>query len=350
MKGRLERQEKQTENAVQLRVQAEQLQREVDEWRAVAADHVVTTAPSPRSLRTRIEEILNAQLVSADDRQVNQSSRRSLDNEAYDLKTQNGIHVKAIADLRTALKHHQTLLHRVQKKLMLVAKERDCYRQVMEHYEKEVTVSGPTGGGGQDGSAQLRMRVDMLEKAVTGYKDICANLERDLQQTSGDPATSDGATVQNKCERLQKESDELRVENERLRRRKEELELRLEQISMRSVSEESEKQARRPFKVVHFQQNPADLAYESHRNELEKLQAEIERLKRKIRQMESDQAEMSNRLNETEGGAGGLTCNMKELNQLRAQLQSLDAKNQHLKEVYKAASLEFREVVYLLFG
>lgn len=38
-----------------------------------------------------------------------------------------------------ALKQKQTLLGRIQKKLILVAKERDCYKQVIEHYEKETT-------------------------------------------------------------------------------------------------------------------------------------------------------------------------------------------------------------------
>lgn len=35
---------------------------------------------------------------------------------------------------------------------------------------------------------------------------------------------------------------------------------------------------------------------------------------------------------------------------LRSQIESLEAKQQHYKEIYRAASLEFREVIYLLFG
>lgn len=35
---------------------------------------------------------------------------------------------------------------------------------------------------------------------------------------------------------------------------------------------------------------------------------------------------------------------------MKNQIQSLESKQQHYKEIYRAASLEFREVIYLLFG
>lgn len=39
-----------------------------------------------------------------------------------------------------------------------------------------------------------------------------------------------------------------------------------------------------------------------------------------------------------------------QTNVLRSQIQTLEGRNQHLKEVYKQASLEFRDVCYMLFG
>lgn len=38
------------------------------------------------------------------------------------------------------------------------------------------------------------------------------------------------------------------------------------------------------------------------------------------------------------------------MNTLRNKIQSLESKQQHYKEIYRAASMEFREVIYLLFG
>lgn len=147
-------------------------------------------------------------------------------------------------------------------------------------------------------------------------------------------------------ERLRRDLDEARLENERLRRRKEEVELKYEQLALKSSTAAQDKRER--LKVLHFQGNPADLAYEAHKQDVDKLRAEIERLKRTIRKMESDQEEVTrNRFNET---TSNMTCNIREQTELRKQLDSLEAKNQHLKEVFKKASQEFREVVYMLFG
>lgn len=43
-------------------------------------------------------------------------------------------------------------------------------------------------------------------------------------------------------------------------------------------------------------------------------------------------------------------CCRQQIGALRNQIQSLENKQQHYKEIYRAASLEFREVIYLLFG
>lgn len=39
-----------------------------------------------------------------------------------------------------------------------------------------------------------------------------------------------------------------------------------------------------------------------------------------------------------------------QINALKTKIQSLESKQQHYKEIYRAASMEFREVIYLLFG
>lgn len=39
-----------------------------------------------------------------------------------------------------------------------------------------------------------------------------------------------------------------------------------------------------------------------------------------------------------------------QIGALKTKIQSLESKQQHYKDIYRAASLEFREVIYLLFG
>lgn len=162
---------------------------------------------------------------------------------------QNEIYIKANNELKTALKHHKNLMSRVQKKLMLVAKERDCYKQLVDNFERDLTSIKIKAGipiflevklfslklvSGQlvdalNPDSQLRARLEMLEKTLAGYKEMCTNLEKELASTKLLPEIP--LEVPNNLEsydRLKKEIETLRIENDKLRRRKDELELELE--------------------------------------------------------------------------------------------------------------------------
>lgn len=69
-------------------------------------------------------------------------------------------------------------------------------------------------------------------------------------------------------------------------------------------------------------------------------------MKRKNKKLEEDNEVTQARLNETTN----MTMNFKEINQLRGELESMNSKMKKMKECYKSASMEFREVVYMLFG
>lgn len=233
------------------------------------------------------------------------------------------------------MKRHQTVIHKIQKKLSLVADERDCYKRLLDNYEKDLTITGPQNSQ----AAQLQMRIEMLERALNGYKEMCANLEREIQNYKLTPDISIDVTNTDNYEKLRKELTALKVENEKLKRRKEELEMELENRNLKGDFNVEK------YKVLHMEANPAAEAYEANRNEVERLQIEVEKLKRKLRKMEENEQELTMRLNDT-----NVTINIKEINTLRMQIQSLESKNSQIKEVYKAASQEFREVVYMLFG
>lgn len=57
-----------------------------------------------------------------------------------------------------------------------------------------------------------------------------------------------------------------------------------------------------------MEMNPATEAHEAHKNEIEKLQAEIERLRRKNRKLDEEHAEITMRFNDT-----NLTMNIHEV-------------------------------------
>lgn len=126
-------------------------------------------------------------------------------------------------------------------------------------------------------------------------------------------------SVNEQNEYLQKELNRLRVENERVSRRKNELELLIEHNNMKqafSIGNEA-----RELKVVHLEMNPADEAYENYKNEADKLRAEVERLKRKMRKMEEEHEDLTTRLNETTAIAN-TTVNIQEVGSVKLRLRS----------------------------
>lgn len=101
---------------------------------------------------------------------------------------------------------------------------------------------------------QMRLRLEMLEKTVNGYKDMCASLEKELQSAKNSPdhgksinntAQPDTMTKPNhfavesftheQYKKVRKEMEALKDDNERLRRRKDELELLFEHSNMKEA-------------------------------------------------------------------------------------------------------------------
>ncbi len=68
---------------------------------------------------------------------------------------------------------------------------------------------------------------------------------------------------------------------------------------------------------------------------------QIERLKRKNRKLEAEAEEFT---------AANLTFDIKEVNNLRAQVKSLEGQKQHITDSYRTNINEFRDACYLLFG
>ncbi|XP_017044705.1 mitotic spindle assembly checkpoint protein MAD1 [Drosophila ficusphila] len=337
-KTRLDREEGARAEAASLQVKLAHVEQELKEWVKVAQDHcLANTLVSPIALRSRIEQLLKEDIIHMAEKVSSTSDSKHLQSSVRDLEQKCAIYLKNIDDLKNVLTRHKNFKERLQRKLITVSKERDFYKQLVDNFDKDMTMSS-TSVADMTQDMQVRYRVEVLERTVTGYKDMCATLEREIQamrqqELLNEPA-GDG------YDNVKKELDTLRLENEKLRRRKEELELEMMHRCLRGDFNMKE------YKVVHLNENPAAEAYESSQNMVEKLQAEIERLKRRNKKLEDDQEQ---RLNETTS-TGGMTLNFKEFNQLRAELESANGKMRKMKDCFKAAREEFRDVCYMLLG
>ncbi|XP_020799254.1 mitotic spindle assembly checkpoint protein MAD1 [Drosophila serrata] len=338
-KTRLDRLEGIQAEAASLQVKLSGVEQELKLWVKVAQDHCLpNTLVSPMALRSRIEQLLQEDIAQMAEKSSAKWDTKNLQNSLRDMEQKCAVYLKNIEDLNIVLKRHKNFKERLQRKLITVSKERDFYKQMVDNFDKDMTMSN-TSVADMTQDMQVRYRVEVLERTVTGYKEMCATLEREIQalrqqemlaEPSGDGYDS-----------IKKELDTLRLENEKLRRRKSEMELELMNRCLLGDFN------MRDYKVVHLSQNPAADAYESTKNMMEKLQAEIERLKRSNKMLEDGQHEQ--RLNETTS-TGGMTLNFKEFNQLRADLESANGKMRKMKDCFKAASKEYRDVCYMLLG
>lgn len=183
----------------------------------------------------------------------------------------------------------------------------------------------------------------MLEKTVSGYKELCAKLEAELAEVRGHPGQLDCVSVINdQYETLRKDLDSLRSENEKLKKRKNELEIEIENFTLRhNVMGNDDR-----YKIVHFKMNPSAIAQEQADNELVKLKAEIERLKIRNKKLEAGNEDLTMRVNETMN----MTMNVKELQTLRNEYTTLQVKYKENEQIFSSVNQELREVIYMLFG
>lgn len=182
----------------------------------------------------------------------------------------------------------------------------------------------------------------MLEKTVSGYKELCAKLETELAEVRGHPGQLDGVVGSEQYQELRKDLDSLRTENEKLKKRKNELEIEIENLTLRHNVMGSDDR----YKVVHFKMNPTAIAQEQVANELAKLKAEVERLRNRNKKLEEGNDDLTARINETMN----MTMNVKEMQVLRDEHKTLQSKYKENEIIFSKVNQELREVIYMLFG
>lgn len=94
--------------------------------------------------------------------------------------------------MQTNVQQRQNLIHRLQKKLLLISRERDSYRLQLDSYERDLTVTLTPQSGTPTANQQQtqRERIESLERILEGYRDMISKLENDLQ--NAEPTAYEG--------------------------------------------------------------------------------------------------------------------------------------------------------------
>ena len=251
-------------------------------------------------------------------------------------------HAKAKEDLS----QQASLIKRFKRKLLLIVKERDSYKGVLDSYENEITFSGKDFE---------KDRVQSLENVILTYRETIESLENQLAKYQGvsheavllESDVQKGSPVQSK-QISEDESAKIRSELEIMETRlntalaqKEALELELERRAIQGDYNPTD------TKVLHFRNNPLQQATEEHSQRLSKLQGDNESLKTRIKLLEEGQ---SKDLTLLVGQKMEENVSSQEVQELKEQLKSKDIQKQRLLEAFTNTSKSFREVCCQLTG
>ncbi|KYN02678.1 PREDICTED: mitotic spindle assembly checkpoint protein MAD1 [Cyphomyrmex costatus] len=203
---------------------------------------------------------------------------------------------KLVTDMTLSKDKLNKLVNRLQKKMILVTRERDSYRQQLDMYEKEITI---------DGNNAMTERIPALERVIDGYRDLVSKLEMDLQ-------TVETGTQKNEYNKLKEEIEQLRGE-----------------LEHRALKGDFNCNAR----VLHFMMNPASIAEKQAEEKQAALLQEVEELRAKVA-----------------SGNYGATVSSLQIQEIAELKQTHEIKIARLKDAFKASSQEYRQACYQLFG
>lgn len=179
LKSRLEASKQNSDTHVALETKIRSLEQENNDWKRVAKDVCGQSSATPTVLRNYIDDIQKKHLILACDTNAAKLEKSTVNDQIFELRQQNEMHRKTTDNLTAALRSHKNGLHILKKKLTLVAKERDVFKNLIETYEKDLTLTAPNMDMHPD--SELKSRLEIVERSLAGYKELCETLEQELQ-------------------------------------------------------------------------------------------------------------------------------------------------------------------------
>ena len=213
------------------------------------------------------------------------------------------------------------LVKKLQRKLLLVTKERDSFKSILESYEKEMTVT-------EDNVFQDK--INALEKTNAEYKAMIDMLEEERGEAAAPITVVDNSA----------ELNELKLKIQSVTEKNLQLELELERRAIKGDFNPTD------TKVIHFLNNPTSTAVEKRAAEMSELAKENTALKARIQLLEEGQTKdltlmVGAKVEEGEG---------EKIKELKVDLEKAEKREKRMMEAFKTTSKEFREVVFKLTG
>ncbi|XP_052401566.1 mitotic spindle assembly checkpoint protein MAD1 [Carassius gibelio] len=352
LRRKLERMERVMEEKLKVELEKEKLEHELQAWENIGQSTGLNIR-KPEDLSREVIQIQQRELNLKQQNYTLNSSIRSVEKTRTELMPE-------IAQLRAKAQEEQkkrenqdSLVRRLQKRVLLLTKERDGMRAILESYDSELATS--------EYSPQLMIRVkeaeDMLQKVQTHNTEMETQLSKAqeeagtfklqaqmvaaeldaLKEQQVPNAEKNTLATADEVSSLRQKIEELEAERQQLEEQNNILEMRLERNNLQGGYDPVK------TKVIHLQMNPTSIAKQQRTEEVEQLRVECQRLRDRLRKIEA---------------GGGMTTDdttliippSQEILNLRKQMESAELKNQRLKEVFQKKIQEFRTACYVLTG
>lgn len=286
----------------QLQEEAEQLRGELDQWKELAGQ-----LGNPRAVLQCLADLRQSELALTERQSKllaeNGTLRTKAESNSQELRRTNAKLVK----MQAQFDEQTALLRRIQRRLLLLGKEREAYRAMIESYQKEA---------GTDWPAAAAKQIQFLENVLNDYRHTLEQADKEL----------DGLR-----HRTPSESGFANAE--------------VQTDSVEFASNESESNN---FRVIHLVENPLEMAFRQRLENFTKMEEENERLRARVKVLEefgcSKDVTAQVQLKLDQDGA------LPDRKSLQEQVASAEAKNRRLVDAFRRTSHDFRHGCYALTG
>ncbi|XP_035195301.1 mitotic spindle assembly checkpoint protein MAD1 isoform X1 [Oxyura jamaicensis] len=352
LQRKLERYEKVQAQLVTVELENEKLLGKLKSWEKLDQSTGLNIR-TPDDLSRQIVALQQRELVLKEQNSTITNSARTLEKARQQLQEEILQIQSQLLEEKKKREQHEALVRRLQKRVLLLTKERDGMRAILESYDSELTPS--------EHSPQLNRRMreaeEMVQKLhahnteleaqlsqvleeVGNHKQRAEMLEVEMKALKSQECTAEQSTsiTKEEIDSLRMKIEELEAERSKLEEENRSLEMKLEKLTLQGDYDPSK------TKVLHFSMNPASLAKQQRKEEQQQLQEECERLRELVRVLEGGGS-----IHGSLEGVGSFQS-PQEIAELKKQVESAELKNQRLKEVFQTKIQEFRKVCYTLTG
>ncbi|XP_020498879.1 mitotic spindle assembly checkpoint protein MAD1 [Labrus bergylta] len=361
LRRKLERMEKTKEELVNIELEKERLAEKLHAWENLGQSTGLNIR-KPEDLSREVIQIQQREIALKEQNYTLTSRVRSVERSQSELQAELTQQRGKTLEEQKKRETQDSLVRRLQKRVLLLTKERDGMRSILESYDSELA---PTEYSPQL-SKRLREAEDILQKTQNHNAEMEVQLTKAQEETRSlklqlqavelelesvkkqQASAADGnpSVAKEEVSVLRQKIEDLEAERQRLEEQNNILEMRLERHNLQGDYD--------PVKtrVLHFKMNPTSVAKQQRQQEVECLREEVTSLRELVRMLREG-GDAVHSQDESSMQVSGLSLSLppsKEVLDLRKQMESSELRNQRLKEVFQRKIQEFRTVCYLLTG